>query len=158
MHATIDSMLNIVRKLNQQLYKLSVAKKDSITQALVKKYGSRDALVEFKHKYYNDALARIVLNSNELKQVEITEKAIVPLRKPIFMPPGSKLGRAHFYASEKLFAGMKFSTVVFNIIILWLSTAVLYITLYFDVLRKIINYFETFKKRKLYRKLMELTT
>jgi len=158
MHAPVDSMLDVVRKRNLQLYKLSVAKKDSILQALVKKLGSRDALLEFKRKYYNDALAGIVLNNNELKQVEVTEKAIVPLRKPVFMPPGSKWGRAHFYASEKLFAGMKFSTVVFNIIILWLSTAVLYITLYFDVLRKIINYFETFKKRKLYRKLMELTT
>jgi hypothetical protein len=74
------------------------------------------------------------------------------------MPPGGKWGRAHFYASEKLFAKVRFPTLVFNTIVLWVSTLILYITLYFDVLRKIINYFETFKKRKLYKKLMELAT
>ncbi|NPA36529.1 MAG: ATP-binding cassette domain-containing protein [Chlorobi bacterium] len=158
MYPVIDSILDVVRLRNQKKYSEFVAKKDSAMQALVKKLGSTEALVQLKQKYYNDALGRIVLNSNEFRQVEITDKAIIPLRKPIYMPPGSKWGRAHFYASEKVFAGVTIPTVWFNTIVLWLSTIILYITLYFDVLRKIINYFETFKKRKLYKKLMELAT
>ena len=158
LHGRIDSMLDLVRLRNQKRYKVFVAKKDSVMQALLKRFGSREALKEFKQKYYNDALAKIVLNKNEFKTVEVTDQAILPLRQLIFMPPGGKWGRAHFYASEKLFAKVRFPTLVFNTIVLWVSTLILYITLYFDVLRKIINYFETFKKRKLYKKLMELAT
>jgi hypothetical protein len=158
LHGQIDSMLDLVKLRNQKRYKVFVAEKDSVMQAMLEKFGSKEALNDFKQKYYNDALAKIVRNTNEFKTVEVTEKAIVPLRQPIFMPPGGRWGRAHFYASEKLFANVKFPTMVFNTIVLWISTLILYITLYFDVLRKIINYFETFKKRKLYKKLMELAT
>ncbi len=154
----VDTMLDIVKKWNQERYKVFVAKKDSAMTALVDKLGSKEAFVAFKRKYCNDALARIVYNNNEFRSVEVTDKAIVPLRKPIFMPAGSKWGRAHFYASEKVFAGITIPTVIFNAIVLWISTIVLYITLYFDVLRRVINYFETFKKRKLYNKLQKLAT
>ena len=158
MHSVIDSVLDVIKQRNQEKYKLFVAKKDSAMKALLDKLGSTEALVKLKQDNYNDALARIVLNSNEFRTVEITDKAIVPLRNQIFMPPGSKWGRAHLYASEKIFAGITVPTIWFNTIVLWLSSLILYITLYYDVLRKIINYFETFKKRKLYRKLQQLTT
>ena len=158
LHDVIDSVLNVVKKSNQKKYKIFVDRKDSAMTALLNKLGSKEALQDFKQKYYNDALARIVLNNNEFRSIEVTDKAIVPLRKSVFMPPGSKWGRAHFYASEKMFAGIAFPTIVFNTVYLWISTIILYLTLYFDVLRRIINYFETFKKRKLYKRLMELTT
>jgi len=158
LHNSIDTLLTKLKELNHTRYKIFVAKKDSLVQALITRLGSNKELKAFKQRYNNEALEKLVLNKNEFQQVEITDNAIVPLRNPIYMPPSSKWGRAHFYASEKYFAGMTIPTTVFNLIVIWLSTIILYITLYFDLLRKIINYFETFKKRKVYKRLQKMTT
>jgi type IV secretory pathway TraG/TraD family ATPase VirD4 len=50
--------------------------------------------------------------------------------------------RAHFYSPEKNFFGLQMSTFLFNMIIIWLMTLVLYIALYFEWLRKAIKLFE----------------
>ena len=157
-HDTIDALLSKIKLLNQKKYRFYVNKKDSITQELIKERGSKKALARFEKRYVNQALEKIVLNKNEFKQFELTDKAIIPLKNPIYMPPFSKWGRAHFYASEKYFAGFTFPTLHFNLIVIWLSSIILYITLYYDLLRRVINYFETFRKRKLYKKILELTT
>jgi hypothetical protein len=47
--------------------------------------------------------------------------------------------RAHFFAPAKYFMGFKMETPVFNIIVLWIMTCFLYITLYFDTLKKLIG-------------------
>jgi ABC-type multidrug transport system ATPase subunit len=158
LHNNIDTLLIKLKEANHTKYRIFVAKKDSLVQALSTHLGSNKELKAFKQKYNNEALEKLVLNKNEFQQVEITDKAIVPLRNPIYMPPTSKWGRSHFYSSEKYFAGMTIPTTIFNLIVIWLSTIILYITLYFDLLRKIINYFETFKKRKLYKRLLKMTT
>ena len=158
LHKPLDSLFTELKFINQIKYKHIVAKKDSLIQTLVDRLGSKKAMAEFKQKYNNNALEKIVLNKNEFQQIEITEKAIVPLKNLIFIPPGSKWGRSHFYASEKYISGITIPTSIFNLIVIWLSTAILYITLYFDLLRKAINYFETFKKRKLYKHILEITT
>jgi hypothetical protein len=75
---------------------------------------------------------------------------------PVFQSPLSDWGRAHFYAPEKRFAGIVVGTPWFNVIVIWLSSAVLYVTLYFDVLRKILYYFERFKLRRLNKQLQKL--
>ncbi len=158
LHNNIDSLLTRLKEANHTKYKIFVAKKDSLIQALITRLGSNKELKVFKQRYNNEALEKLVLNKNEFQQIEITDKAIVPLRNPIFIPPTSKWGRSHFYTSEKYIAGMTIPTTIFNLIIIWLSTVVLYITLYFDLLRKIINYFETFRKKKLYKRLLKMTT
>ncbi len=158
LHNNIDSLLTRLKEANHTKYKIFVAKKDSLVQALITRLGSNKELKVFKQRYNNEALEKLVLNKNEFQQIEITDKAIVPLRNPIFMPPTSRWGRSHFYTSEKYIAGMTIPTTYFNLIIIWLSTVILYITLYLDLLRKIINYFETFRKRKLYKRLLKMTT
>ncbi len=158
LYKPIDSLFTKLKNTNQQKYKHFVTKKDSTMQALAVRLGSKKALTLFKQRYNNEALEKLVLNKNEFQQIEVTEKAIIPLRNPIFMPPTSKWGRSHFYSSEKYFAGITIPTSIFNPVIIWLSTIILYITLYFDLLRKVINYFETFKKRKLYRRLQKMAT
>ena len=158
LHNNIDTLLIKLKEANHTKYKFFIAKKDSLVQALSSHLGSKEKLKSFKQKYSNEALEKLVLNKNEFQQVEITDRAIVSLKNPIFMPPSSRWGRSHFYTSEKYFAGMTIPTTIFNLIVIWLSTIILYITLYFDLLRKVINYFETFKKRKLYKRLLKMTT
>ena len=48
---------------------------------------------------------------------------------PVFMKPGSKYGRAHFFAPYKQLGNLKIDTLIFNIIAIWFMIFVLFITL-----------------------------
>ena len=59
---------------------------------------------------------------------------------PIYLDPvNHKYFGAHFYAPSKYFLDYKLDTFSANLIVIWLMTLVLTITLYFDVLRKILE-------------------
>jgi hypothetical protein len=63
------------------------------------------------------------------------------------MKPTSKYGRAHFYAPYKLVGNFKIDTYWFNLLVLWLEVAGLYIALYFNLLSKLINSLENLKRK-----------
>ncbi|MDZ7635551.1 MAG: hypothetical protein U5L72_14410 [Bacteroidales bacterium] len=58
------------------------------------------------------------------------------------MMPGSRTGRAHFYAPLKMIGNIKISTLWFNMIFIWLMNILLYVTLYFNLLKKLLNLVE----------------
>ncbi|MCA1747084.1 MAG: hypothetical protein LC655_05255, partial [Bacteroidales bacterium] len=56
---------------------------------------------------------------------------------PIFLLPEST--RAHFYAPAKLLFGKYVDTYWFNIVVIWLGSLILYVVLYYDLLRRLIE-------------------
>jgi hypothetical protein len=61
---------------------------------------------------------------------------------PIYqMPePSSKFSfRTQFFAPQKHFAGIFFETIWFNIAVVWIFTVMLYVVLYLDLLKKLLN-------------------
>ena len=73
-----------------------------------------------------------------------TETEILQKKDPIFMDPLSDVGRAHFYAPYKNIKGFHINTFTFNLIIIWLGAAILYYTLVFDILRKLLQIIDSF--------------
>jgi hypothetical protein len=47
--------------------------------------------------------------------------------------------RSHFYAPEKYFLGKYWDTFWFNILVVWVMTALCYVTLYYDLLRIVVE-------------------
>jgi hypothetical protein len=69
---------------------------------------------------------------------------------PIFLDPKPKGPldyRAHCFSPQKNLFGTMVSTFLFNNIIIWVMTLILYITLYFELLRKLINSFDSIPSR-----------
>ena len=64
------------------------------------------------------------------------------------MEPTSRVGRAHLYAANKYLGKLRIDTAWFNLAVIWLTCLLLYLTLYLDLLRKILNYFGGWKLRK----------
>ena len=60
--------------------------------------------------------------------------------------------RSHFFAPRKYFAGKFHDTYWFNLIFVWFLTAFLYITLYFNVLNKILDLSEKIKIKNIFSK------
>jgi hypothetical protein len=47
--------------------------------------------------------------------------------------------RTQFFASKKYLLGKEMDTYLFNLIVIWFTTFLFYITLYFELLRKLVN-------------------
>jgi ABC transport system ATP-binding/permease protein len=116
-------------------------RKDEIFNNLAKKLGSSDAVAKFKEEYYNKRLAESVLNKNEVKKIIETQRhTLFQTKDPIFKTPETTYGRAHFYAAEKIIFGQHVDTIVFNIIVIWVSVVLMYIVLLFNGLKKTVDF------------------
>ncbi len=114
---------------------------DEVSQKLIKSLGN-DEFVALKDNYTNEALDQFMLNSNELgdRCLEYNGRLIQRI-DPIFLDPTeSNIGAAHFYAPNKRFMGTLFPTYWFNIVVIWLMSISLMITLYFDVFKKVLDF------------------
>ncbi|MBR8534703.1 ATP-binding cassette domain-containing protein [Carboxylicivirga sediminis] len=154
----IAELLQQESENNKNLYVQGKNKRDQLYEELIGKYGSKEAFLEFKDTYQNDALEEVVLNKRELKQMVVTGHGIIQKKHPIFNKPVSNFGRSHLYAADKRVLDVYISTPLFNMIIVWMGVVFFYITLYFDILRKVIRYFETFKLRRLNQRLQKIRT
>lgn len=126
--------------LNNNQYKLNL-KSDSVSRFLTEKLGSREAVFELKQKNHNKKLEEILRNKVEFDAIKEEDNELVQINDPIFKMPESKNGRAHFYAPYKKIGNMTFDTVSFDIIFIWFTTLIIYLTLIFDVFRKLVNIF-----------------
>jgi ABC-type multidrug transport system ATPase subunit len=126
--------------------------KDAKYKKLIATKGSVSSVQELKQEYYNDKLAALVLNKGELKQIELLGDRYISHKDPVLINGTSAWGRAHFFAPNKNFMGFVVPTPFFNVLAIWISIFILYFTLYFDLLRLVIEYFEKFKLRRAFTK------
>ncbi len=130
---TVADSLNILRQ-----QKISQIEDSLGTQGFLK----------FKQDYYNDRLAEVVLNKMALKKIYFSPKhRLIQKKDPIFMYPVSDIGRAHFFAPVKIILNHKFPTYWFNIAVMWIVSAVLFVLLLFDLPRKMMSIFNTNPKK-----------
>jgi hypothetical protein len=90
-------------------------------------------------------LSDLVKNVSEKDRIIEFDGQLIQQINPIFLDPEPKHFldyRTHFFAPEKQLFGMSFSTYGFDLIVIWLMSIVLYITLYFELLRKLVNAFD----------------
>jgi hypothetical protein len=97
----------------------------------------------YKKLYYNENLATLVRNSNTEKRIVEIGNRFIRRIDNIFQEPSQDRHplnyRTHMYAPVKYFLGMRIDTYWFNVGVIWLMTILLYVTLYFDVLKKIVE-------------------
>lgn len=154
----VESSLELIRQRNMEVFNIYNKKRDEVYNHLMAELGGADEVVAFKKQYVNDALSDWATNRNDFKQLEVYPDMIVRKKQPIYYIPQSNWGRAHFYAPVKVFAGLHIPTPWFNTIIIWLASGLLYVSLYFDLLRRIIRYFETFRLRRMNKRLQKVWT
>jgi ABC-type multidrug transport system ATPase subunit len=104
-------------------------------------------IVKLATEYNNQRLDDIVRNQGDLKARPYIEVKghIVQKTNPIFMKPTSSLGRAHFYSPYKMLGNFRVDTLIFNMVALWLMISVFFLALYFNLLKKFIDWLEALK-------------
>ncbi len=108
-------------------------------------------LDELRNNYYNYKLEEIVTKYYERKKILLYKNTIVQNIDPIYLDPYKRgfLGsRTHFFAPAKYIFGIKTDTFTFNITLVLLSTILLYLLLYYELLAKLVKFIERFKIQK----------
>jgi len=150
----LDSLKNLLR----QKSKILTMQHDSLIN-LKKRQIGEDQFIRLRENDYNESLADFVLNRNTTNKIYEAEDKLIQKADPVFMKPGSKYGRAHFFAPFKQFGNLKIGTLLFNMVAIWIMTIIFFITLYFNILKRFILFLETLKLpiwRKFGRELLQI--
>ncbi len=134
----LNEYLELLKKaFNKRSNELNI-ERDKKYNELVSQYGD-EKMIEIKKQYYNDNLADFVLDKTQNKMLLHHKEEVIRKKDPIFTETDSKTGRAHFYAANKYIGSLKIPTFTFNIIVLWMFSLILFITLYFEWFKKIVD-------------------
>ena len=134
---------NALRKNRDRL----IREKDLLIDSLKNEAGGLEDFIHIKRSHYNEQLAQLVLNRNNLYKLTRKDGLLIRKMDPAYYYPSSRNGRAHFYASVKLLGGTYIPTSYFNILVIWIMSLTLFILLRFSILKRII-YFAAGPKRK----------
>ncbi len=136
----LQDYLSGYRKFYQDTYNKAVRNEDVLVAQL--ENGGQYNLNLVKNLYYNESLADLVMNVSEKERIAEFGGELIQQIHPVFVDPDTEDPlnyRAHFFAPTKNLFGAPIDTYWFNILMIWIMTAVLYITLYFEVLKKLVN-------------------
>jgi len=117
----------------------AIQKKDKIISDL-KKSKKDDLVIEkLKNTHYNKRLADLVLNKNEINTFKESDGKLEQIKDPVFKSPKATHGRAHFYAPTKRIGKYEIETRWFNVIFIWFTSFMFYLSLIFDWFRKLFD-------------------
>jgi len=131
--------------------------RDSLFKEISGRMGEYE-FIAMRGKDYNENLADFVLNRLNANKIYDADDKLIQKADPVFMRPGSKFGRAHFFAPYKQIGNLRIGTLVFNFIVIWIMIIVLFVTLYFNILKRFIRLLESMKLpilRKFGRELLQ---
>jgi ABC-type multidrug transport system ATPase subunit/uncharacterized tellurite resistance protein B-like protein len=125
---------------------------DKLKQRIINKNleNQPDVYYRFRDNYHNEAVADIVKKVYETNKILEFRHELVQHFDPIYQDPvvkGKLDFRSHFFSPKKYFMGKYFDTYWFNICVVWILTIIFYITLYFDLLKKLITLSDRLKRR-----------
>ncbi len=145
-YAKTSEFLRTLKEVYSRRIQKASAEKERLIESLA---ATPEARLEFRRlrmRYVNAAVSDAVKNVNATDRIVEYEGELIQKIYPIYMdehrPDHPFDFSANLYQPTKHFLGHEFDTVVFNIGMIWFMTAVLFITLYFDVLRRIIKLLE----------------
>lgn len=140
MHKEATAYLDTLRGIFTGMAKQLRGKKDSVFRVLEARYG-RDGLVDLREKHENRKLILTVLNMEPGEQVAEYGDRLVRKYYPAYMRPGSRSGRSHYYAPVKYLGPFAIGTYGFNLTFIWFSSLILFVLLWMNLPRRIVDYF-----------------
>jgi ABC transport system ATP-binding/permease protein len=135
--SSAQNYVETVRKYYVRKYNEANNKSDE----LVTKMESKDkaAFQKLRDDYFNTSLEEFVISKNENQKTIDFRGELVQKLDPIYMDPKYRFIKAHFYSPTKPIFGHKVDTYIINVLVIWTMTFVLYLILYFRVLKKVLS-------------------
>ena len=142
----IASQTNLILDSLRTSFRTSIRqislKRDSLYGKITGNIGEEE-FRKLRERTYNENMGNILLNRMITDKIFDSKDKLIQKADPVYMKPGSKYGRAHFYAPFKQLGTLKIDTIVFNLIVIWLMTFILFVTLYYNILKRFVDFLES---------------
>jgi ABC transport system ATP-binding/permease protein len=160
-NVTFDGLKNLNReKFDTSVYNAAYDYAEKLKEVYVMRYNHADqlkdkfivshtdtpekeeAFTRFRERYHNEAITELVKNTSETHRIIEKDGKLVQKIYPIYKDPDPDHAidfNAQFYMPTKHFLNKNIDTFWFNTGVIWSMSFVLALTLYFDVLRRIID-------------------
>lgn len=143
----LNEYLDILNEYYVKKYNINNEAKDKLISSMTRTEDDKKKFVLLKKMFYNENLADFCRNSSEVERVVEYNGQLYQKIDPIFQDPDNKMLRSHFYAPRKQVFGMFFDTYWVNVIVVWLMTILLYITLYYKALKRLLDFMERMSEK-----------
>jgi hypothetical protein len=144
LHHYLDTVRVHLRSQRGALSQEKTRKQTALQESL----GGLAAYTLFRNSYENEQLSDMLLNNQSLNKIQQKGDRLIRKYEPVFMEPRSRLGRAPLYAASKQLGNIQIDTLWYNVLVIWFSIVILYLTLYHDTLRKFLEYLESIQIRR----------
>jgi energy-coupling factor transporter ATP-binding protein EcfA2 len=146
---SITRMLDRALIIYRTRYNRAVNERDRKYHELVATLGDEERFLQFKQKYFNKQLAAVVTNEKEIQQYTVHDGEMIPVKDAIYRLPRQESWRAHFYAPVKNIFVYQVDTFWFDLLLIWIFSALLFLLLYYDVIRRALTYLETLRLNRM---------
>lgn len=138
--------VDALKRFYNEIFLAQSQKRERIVEYLV---NTNPKLYEGKRRaYHNESISDLATKFTEKNKILQYKDELVQQNDPVFRDPLPNHildFRSHFLAPQKHFLGMYFDTFWFNLSAIWVMTILLYITLYYESLKKLIELFSKIK-------------
>ncbi len=131
-----------VKKYYSEQYDIATKAKDEWAAKFQNDENLKKLHLELQDQNQNKKLEDLVKNAgNDMGDIIEEDGRLIATTDPIFRDgPNDRIIRSHFFAPRKNVFGGLYSTFWVNILVIWLMSLFLWITLYFDALRKLLEF------------------
>jgi ABC-type multidrug transport system ATPase subunit len=120
--------------------KLARDKRNEIIEKYNKTPEQKAAFLALGEDYDNETLDNQLRNANDLGEKCLEKDGkLIQRTDPIYLDPDSNYGTAHFFAPQKKLFGNFYQTFWFNLCVIWGMCLSMMVTLYFDLLKKLLD-------------------
>jgi hypothetical protein len=123
-----------------ELHGKLIQQKNKLMDSLANSLGA-EQLTYLQTNYHNNALERLVTNSNADRDYFISGAEIIRCRDAIYQESASNVGRARLFQPVKMLNGQKTDTLWFNTSVIWLLTSICYLLVLFNAPARISGLF-----------------
>lgn len=136
------TFINQLEKYYVKRYNKADVQKDKKVEDMTSTIEKEKEFESFRNAYQNEAITELVKNTSEAHRIIEKGGKFVQKIYPIYKDPDPEHMvdfDAQFYMPFKHFLNRNIDTYNFNLGVIWFMTLLLVITLYFEVLRKIVD-------------------
>ena len=148
----VDNFLHTLKRFYANRYNEASNKKEKIVEGFNQNEESKALYEHLRSEFQNESVSVLVKNTAEPNRIIEENGKLIQKVYPIYMDPAHPESlfdfREQFFVPQKHFLGLYFDTLHFNLYVIWSMSIVLMITLYFDVLRKMVVGLENLKLPK----------
>ncbi len=150
-YAKTNHFLTVLKAYYRKRSEESAATKEEMIQAATSTPEKLSEYEKQKESFVNQAVSDGVKNMNASDRIIEFDGQLVQKIYPIYAedhkPSHGVDFRANLFQPTKHFGGIYFDTLYFNLAVIWSMTAVLFLTLYVDVLRRFMQLMERQRKK-----------